>query len=155
MKKIVIAIDYDPTAQKVAESGFELGKAMNAEITLIHVVADEVYYASNVYDPIMGFTGYINTSFLSTDTNDRLIESSQNLLNNIKTHLRDESIQTIVVEGDFAKAILEYAKNSHTDIIVLGSHSKKWLEKITMGSVTEEVLSKTAIPLFIVPTKKQ
>jgi nucleotide-binding universal stress UspA family protein len=155
MKKILIAIDYDPTAQKVAESGFELGKAMNAEITLIHVVADEVYYTSTLYDPIMGFPGYINTSLLSTDANDSLIESSQNLLNNIKTHLRDDRVQTIVVEGDFAKAILEYAKNSNTDVIVLGSHSKKWLEKITMGSVTEEVLSKTAIPLFIVPTKKQ
>jgi nucleotide-binding universal stress UspA family protein len=38
---------------------------------------------------------------------------------------------------------------------VMGSHSQKWLESILLGSVTEEVLRKTNIPLFIVPTKKQ
>jgi nucleotide-binding universal stress UspA family protein len=37
----------------------------------------------------------------------------------------------------------------------MGSHSRKWLEKIVMGSVTEKVLNQTSIPLFIVPTKKQ
>jgi nucleotide-binding universal stress UspA family protein len=36
----------------------------------------------------------------------------------------------------------------------MGSHSRKWLEKILMGSVTEEVLHKSSIPLFIIPTKK-
>jgi nucleotide-binding universal stress UspA family protein len=36
----------------------------------------------------------------------------------------------------------------------MGSHSQKWLENIIMGSVTQEVLRKTNIPLFIIPTKK-
>jgi len=43
----------------------------------------------------------------------------------------------------------------NADIIVMGSHSRKWLESIIMGSETEVVLKKTVIPLFIVPTKKQ
>jgi len=42
----------------------------------------------------------------------------------------------------------------HADIIVMGSHSRRWLENIVMGSVTEEVLHHTSIPLFIIPTKK-
>ena len=37
----------------------------------------------------------------------------------------------------------------------MGSHSRKWLENIVMGSVTEEVLRKTTVPMFIVPTKKR
>lgn len=32
MKKVLIALDYDPTAQKVAEIGFSIAKAMKAEI---------------------------------------------------------------------------------------------------------------------------
>jgi nucleotide-binding universal stress UspA family protein len=35
----------------------------------------------------------------------------------------------------------------------MGSHSRKWLENIVMGSVTEKVLHHTSIPLFIIPTK--
>jgi len=38
---------------------------------------------------------------------------------------------------------------------VMGSHSRKWLENIILGSEAENVLKMTAIPLFIVPTKKQ
>jgi nucleotide-binding universal stress UspA family protein len=70
MKKVLIALDYNPTAQKVAEAGFSMAKSMTA------------------------------------------------------------------------------------DIIVIGSHSRKWLENIVMGSVTEKVLHHTSIPLFIIPTKK-
>ncbi|MCX6286689.1 MAG: universal stress protein [Bacteroidetes bacterium] len=70
IKKVLIALDYDPTAQKVAEIGFSMAKAM------------------------------------------------------------------------------------HADIIVMGSHSRKWLEKILMGSVTEKVFSNTTLPIFIIPTKK-
>jgi nucleotide-binding universal stress UspA family protein len=83
-----------------------------------------------------------------------LIEASGHYLDKIKRHLEDESIQTIVKEGDFADSILKAAKEVHADIIVLGSHSQKWLEKVVMGSVTNKVLNHTHIPLYIVPTKK-
>jgi nucleotide-binding universal stress UspA family protein len=86
---------------------------------------------------------------------DGLKNASLQYLEKSKQHLGDKTIQTIVKEGDFADSILETAKELHADIIVVGSHSRKWLENIVMGSVTEKVLHHTSIPLFIVPTKKQ
>ena len=155
MKKVLIALDYDPTAQKVAESGFSLAKSMGAEIILIHVITDPVYYPSIEYSPIMGFTGYMDMGPLQLDNVDGLKKASHYFLDKTKKHLGDETIQTLVKEGDFAESILKSAKEVKADIIVIGSHSQKWLEKIVMGSVTEKVLNQTSIPLFIVPTKKQ
>ncbi len=66
MKKILIAIDYAPSAQKVAEMGYEIGKALQAKMTLLHVIEDTNYYAS-VYDPIMGFGGFNNAINLNAD----------------------------------------------------------------------------------------
>ena len=60
MKKILIALDYDPTAQKVAETGHKLAKAMKAQTYLLHVVSDSTYYSSPNYSPIMGFEGFSN-----------------------------------------------------------------------------------------------
>ena len=154
MKKVMIALDYDPTAQKVAEMGYNLAKSMGAEVTLLHVVSDPVYYASTDYSPIMGFTGYLNSDPLQLNTIEMLKTASLNFLDKSRRHLGDASIQTLVAEGDFADAILKSAKNLHADIIVIGSHSRKWLENIVMGSVTEEVLHRTTTPLYIVPTKK-
>ena len=154
MKKILIALDYDPTAQKVAEEGYELAKTMGAEVILLHVISDAVYYSSVDFSPIMGFTGYMNTNPLDLNTIEVLKDATLKFLDKTRTHLGDTNIRTIVAEGDFADSILATAKSVHADIIVLGSHSRKWLENIVMGSVTEEVLRHTTKPLFIVPTKK-
>jgi nucleotide-binding universal stress UspA family protein len=154
MKKVLIAVDYDPTAQKVAEKGFTLAKTLGAEITLLHVMSDPIYYSSTEYSPIMGFTGYLDAGPIELGSADGLKKASQHYLDKTKHHLGDESIQTVLKEGDFADSILEVAKAMHADIIVMGSHSRKWLENIVLGSVTEKVLHHTQIPLFIIPTKK-
>jgi nucleotide-binding universal stress UspA family protein len=154
MKKVLIALDYNPTAQKVAEVGFSMAKSMNAEVILLHVITDPVFYSTAGYSPIMGFNGYMDMGPVQLDSVDGLKNASLQYLDKSREHLGDKSIQTIVKEGDFADAILETAKELHADIIVVGSHSRKWLENILMGSVTEKVLHHTPIPLLIVPTKK-
>ncbi|MDA3822268.1 MAG: universal stress protein [Bacteroidales bacterium] len=155
IKKILIALDYDPTAQKVAETGHLFAEAMGAEVSLLHVTAEPVYYSSPVYSPVMGFTGYTDMSPIQLESVGGLKDASMNYLNKTKEHLNDKSIQVHVEGGDIAETILKTATSLHADAIVMGSHSKKWLEKILMGSVTEAVLSQSLIPLFIIPTKKQ
>lgn len=150
MKKILIALDYGLSAQKIAEKGYQLAKSMDAKVTLLHVVADEVYYSSMDSAPFLGFYGY---DFFNIDNNDSLIESSKNFLEKIKKHLKDSEIEIIAEQGDFASVILETATKLHSSFIVIGSHSKNWLEKAVMGSVTESVLSKTKIPMVIIPIK--
>jgi len=155
IKKVLIALDYNPTAQKVAETGFSLATSLGAELTLLHVITDPVFYATSGFDPIMGFNGYVDVSPTVMDSIDGLKKASLQYLNKTKQHLGDATIQTLVKEGDFAEAILKTAKELHSDIIVIGSHSQKWLENILMGSVTERVLHQSSVPLFIVPTRKR
>ena len=152
LKKVLIALDYDPTAQKVAETGFSLAKTMGAEVILLHVISDPSHYTLTEHVIIMGFAGL--TTPLNIQNSEELKKVSQQFLDKSKHHLGDEAIQTLVKEGDFAEAILKAAENVHADIIVMGSHSRKWMEKIVMGSVTEKVLRHTPIPLFIIPTKQ-
>jgi nucleotide-binding universal stress UspA family protein len=154
MKNILIALDYAPNAQKVAELGFSLNENNNASITLLHVVTNPAYYGSTVYDPIMGFGGYTNLDLMAPDILNDLKNTSQQFLDTFKQHLGDASINTIVREGEVAETILAVAKEQQADIIVMGSHSKRWLENILLGSITEKVLHHTTVPLFIIPTKK-
>ena len=58
MKKVLIALDFDPVAQKIAESGYALAKSMNAKVVLLHVVSDAAYYSSLNYSPMMGFDSF-------------------------------------------------------------------------------------------------
>jgi nucleotide-binding universal stress UspA family protein len=154
MKKILIALDYDPTSQKVAETGHSFGKAMGAETIMMHVVSESIHYSSIKY-PVMGFCGYMNIDpAILEQADENLKKASLDFLDHTKNHLSDKTIQTIVGEGDVSKSILETAKKVNADILVMGSHSRKWLEQIVMGSATEKVLQQTTIPLLIVPTQK-
>ena len=145
INKVLIAMDYDETTQKVAEKGFSMAKTMNAEVILLHVISEQpVYYSSYAY-----------MRELQVDFSGNLEESTQRFLEKTKKHLGDDSIQIVVEFGEIAATILSTAKKLNADIIVMGSHSRKWLENIILGSETEAVLKKTTIPLFIIPTKKQ
>lgn len=152
---VLIALDYNPNAQKIAESGYALAKAMGAQVVLLHVVTEPVYYATTAYSPIMGFTGYAGLDVLQAETNENLKRESQNFLDASKKHLGDETIQTMIVEGTVSETVLEIATEVGANIIVMGSHSQSWLEQKLIGSQAESVLHHSSIPLFIIPTKKQ
>jgi len=145
MNRVLIALDFDPTAQRIAELGFTLAQTLGAEVILLHVIEDLVKYSLT----------YLNMGPLQLDSIDELQLTSQNFLDKVKRHLGDENMQTVLKEGEFADMILETATELDADIIVMGSHSTKWMENILMGSVTADVLQKTTIPLFIIPTKKR
>jgi nucleotide-binding universal stress UspA family protein len=155
MKKVMIALDYHTTAQKVAETGFTFARSLGAEVTLLHVISDPVYYSSSEYSPIMGFTGFLDASPFPTDTVEALKNASLSFLEKSREHLKDKNIKLRVEEGDLPKVILKVAKEIHADIIIMGSHGRRWLEEILIGSATEDVLHHTSIPLLIIPTKKQ
>ncbi len=154
MKKVLIALDYDPTSQKIAEQGYKMAKTMGAEVTLLHVVVDSALYSS-VYANMGVWQIDTLDTFNTLEAFKNLKTGSRNFLEKAKRHLADKSIQTIQKEGDTAQMILETSKEINADFIVMGSHSQKWLENILIGSVTEEVLRKTTIPMFIIPTKKR
>ena len=153
MKKTLIALDYNPSAQKIAETGYALAKSMNARVILLHVVSDAAYYSSLNYSPIMGFDSFSNLDILQTDIVEELKKGAQEYLDKSKQHLGDETIQTVIKDGDFGKSILDAATEMNVDIIVMGTHSQRGLDKILMGSVAEKVLHHSSIPLFIIPTK--
>jgi nucleotide-binding universal stress UspA family protein len=145
MKKVLIALDYDPSAKKVAKVGYQMAKSMGAEVFLVHVIEDLVVYSLS----------YLNMGPLQLDTVVELKDASQQFLDKTKLLLGNKAIQTVVKEGDFADCIIETAKELDIDIIVMGSLSKRWLENIILGSVSERVMKQTTIPMFIVPTKKK
>jgi len=63
MKKVLIALNYNPTAQKVAENGFAMAKAMKAEIWLLNVGIDLGMYSS-IY-PTMGIWQIDSTNVMN------------------------------------------------------------------------------------------
>ena len=154
MKKILVAIDCTPSAYKVAEQAYSLGKAMNAEIILLHVVEDVGYYMSPIYDPIMGLGTTVSTNIVSSDTLQNTDKGAIHFLEKIKSHLQNEGLRIIILHGNIVENILEFAKQEHIDIIVIGTHSRSIIEELFLGSTAHKLIKQDSFPIFIIPTKK-
>jgi len=156
IKKVLIALDYDRSALEVAQLGFSIAKAMNGEVILMHALADIAYYSTPGYTPILGFSDFSHTQFMEMIDVDGLKKAGKQFLERMKHHLGDDaSITTVIEEGEVADMVLKTALRSHADIIVIGYHSRKWLEKILVGSTAEKILGQTTKPLLIVPVKEE
>jgi len=153
MKKVLIALDYDPSAEKIAETGYAIATALNAEVTLLHIMAEPAYYSSMEYSPIMGFSGFMNSfdAGMSNTIQQDIEAQSQTFLDKSKEHLGNQNIKTLVTEGPFAQSIIEAAVKVQADLIVMGSHSRRGLDKLLMENVAEKVLHLTKTPLLVIP----
>lgn len=152
MKKVLICIDYNPTSEKVADAGYDLATALNAEVCLIHVIADVQYYGVQ-YPTFMGYDGFDNEVDLNIAQ--EMSRVAINFLETVRQHLNDSNVDTKVLEGNTGDVIVEYASLWNADIIVLGTHSHNILEKIFIGDVASKVLKNAKVPVYMVPTKKQ
>jgi nucleotide-binding universal stress UspA family protein len=148
MKKVCIALDYNPSARKIAETGHKLAKSLDAELTLVHVITDAAYYAVD-YAPFMGFeTPFMHTySELAED----LRLGADKYLSASAQHLGSRSIKTAVLEGETADAILDYASDQYMDLLVIGTHSHTGLENILMGNTAVRIVKHSKIPILVVP----
>ncbi len=154
MKKILICLDYDPTAEMVAKTAHTLFKETNAVFILLHVVANEVYYASRAYSPIMGFVGFVPSEPIEGQQAEYLLKAAEDYLMKTKSYLGDMNISILAKEGDFSDTIIETVNEIKADLVVVGSSERKWLEKVVSGSVTEQVLRSSKVPVLVIPTDK-
>lgn len=153
MKKVLIALDYEKSAEKIAKAGYELASSMNASVVLLHITSDPVYYSSLNYSPIFGFDAFSSLDVLQEDVVQQIDKAAWEYLDRVKTELGDTQIKTEVRSGDFGDSILEIAKELKANLIVMGTHSRTGLDNLLLGSVAKKVVQQSTIPLYIIPVK--
>lgn len=137
MKKIVIAVDNDPTSEKIALKAFQLGLQLKAEIALISVVDTTILITESAVTP---------KEFADIIIND--YKRHQQML--IDTVFQKHKVWTFVEEGIPYEVILNVAKEWDADILVLGTHGRTGISHLIMGSVAEKVIRYSKIPVFII-----
>lgn len=140
-KKILIAIDDGPLAEKVAATGFKLGEKVQAEIAVISVVD------TTILMPDDGSSSAELGNMIKTEYK----ESQQLLIDKV---FKSYKVWFFVERGNPADVILRVAEEWEADMIVLGTHGRTGLSRLLMGSIAEKVTRHSTKPLFIVPTSK-
>lgn len=141
-KHILLPVDGSATAARAVDKALAIAEAFNSAVTLIYVI-----------DPYV-FTGvgtdlsYSQAEYLSAAT----AEGSEVLLQARKMfEARGLAVSSAVVEGHAVyRAILNAAEAANADLVVMGSHGRRGLEKLILGSVTAQVLSHAHLSVLVV-----
>ncbi|MBV8621247.1 MAG: universal stress protein [Curvibacter sp.] len=141
-KHILIPVDGSTTAALAVDKAIALAKAFSSDVTAIYVI-----------DPYP-FTGvgadfaYGQSQYLSAAT----AEANASLAAARKA-IEDAGVvvKTTVVEGhSIHRGILDTAETLGSDLIVMGSHGRRGIEKLVLGSVAQKVLSDAHLPVMVV-----
>ena len=142
VKKILIPIDYSPEVMKVLVPYAQyFAQKFNAEIHLLYV--QETVELFEEFDlPEDDFKTIMKNAFETAKARmERIIEKEFKGLE-VKT--------SYVVIGDAASIIVKYAEKQNFDLILMGTHGRKGVDKIVFGSVAYRVAKKATCPVITV-----
>jgi nucleotide-binding universal stress UspA family protein len=150
ISKILIAVDESKYSEHAAEYGFELAHLCKAEVGLVNIVEPLIV-------PVAGpdvITGSIFEPPVATDPELMNIqkEASENVIDRIIKHFAGGLKITQFSEyGSKADGILSCSNQFNADLIVIGTHSRTGLDRLLMGSIAEDVVRHSAVPVLVVP----
>lgn len=139
-KKILFPLDLSEVSPKLVPYIKELAAKFDAEVHLLFV-ARILQYFTSIYVPhpsIKNFEAEI------------LQGAEKKLQEFVGEHFRDRSCTARVVLGDAAEEILNYTQAEGIDLVIIGTHGRKGLERIIFGSVAEQVVKKSQVPVLTV-----
>jgi nucleotide-binding universal stress UspA family protein len=143
-KNILIPTDGSPVATKAARAGIQLAKALDAKVT--------GYYAVEEINPLVFSEGYIPDPELVSELERRARAYGEETLAALQK-IADKagvSFKPVVERADVVhEGILRAARKNKCDLIFIGSHGRRGIVKLVLGSVTEKVLANATTPVTV------
>lgn len=136
IKRILLPVDGSPFSERAASYGIFLSKSLGAEISLIHIL--KVAPAAKL-DP--------------EEIKRKKIQQAEICFSSIISKAEKEGLRIdtkILASRKIPQTILNEASDNEYDLIIIGSHGLSGFRKLILGSVTEEILKKSTIPVLVV-----
>ena len=137
-KRVFIAVDGGPSSENLAQAGLELAEQLKAEVSVLLVVDTRT---------ILGTEGLSVGEAIAIERG----SAAGNLKILIKNVFHHHPVSHYIVEGTPYEKILQFAKEWSADLIVVGTHGRKGLSRLVLGSVAEKVARHANIPVTIIP----
>jgi nucleotide-binding universal stress UspA family protein len=143
--RILIATDGSELADRAIDHGVQLAKLAGSEVTIV-TVTEPVTIVGGGYATVVG----------GVDPIPELIEaqekSARDLLQRAANRAADQglTVKTVLVDNSFAaEGIVATANEIGAELIIMGSHGRRGLNRLLLGSQTNNVLAHTKLPVLV------
>lgn len=143
---ILIATDGSELAARALDHGLGLAKALGSAVTIVTVTEPTAVLGG----------GYATVAGTSFDPIPELLEAQESAAKDLLAKAEATAstagvtAKTAYVNDSFpAEGIISTANSVGADLIVMGSHGRRGLGRLLLGSQTNNVLAHTAIPVLV------
>ncbi|MDC8640481.1 universal stress protein [Xanthomonas hortorum] len=142
--RLLVPLDGSATARLALDHAAALARLHGANVVLVHVI-EEMKHITGFEPPLV----YIH------DVRPRMLAASQALLDEAAGRLRQEGIEveTVLLESKTERVsdlIVQQAKASGCDLVVLGTHGRRGVNRLLLGSDAEQVARIAPVPVMLV-----
>ncbi|HQU87442.1 MAG TPA: universal stress protein [Denitromonas sp.] len=143
-KHIIVAVDDSPTSQRAIEEAATLCAATGARLTVVHAV-DEALFAH-----------FNRVTLASRDAvQQALIKEGKSVLDSAvaaatAAGTKPESKLLVSEHHSTSDQIVQTIAESGADLLIVGSHGRRGVQRLLLGSVAEKLLKKVGISMMVV-----
>jgi len=139
VKKILFPVDLSGVSQQIVPEVIEMARKFNAEVHLLFVAGTlEQYDTFHVPHPSLD---QFEMELHKTGER-RLLEFEQE-------HFTDyPCTRRAVLNGHPAEMILKYIESEKIDMVIMGTHGRKGVDRMLFGSVAEQVVKDSTVPVM-------
>ena len=145
MKKILFPCDVTENSSKILPYVLSVSEKYDSTIYLLHVVPDLQKWAKEY---ISHTSPYASLDMFKKEA----LEGAEKAIDRVcEEQLQScPNFQRRVVSGDPATEILKTIETEDMDMVIMGTHGRKGLEHIILGSVAENVVRKSTVPVMTI-----
>jgi nucleotide-binding universal stress UspA family protein len=136
-KHVLVATDFSEHADHAADVAAALAAEQDAKLTVVHVVhLPEYAYAERTAAAL-----------------DDLVPKAQDALDQAVARLekRAPRVEGVLAQGVAWEAIVRIAKECAVDLVVTGTHGRRGVPHMLLGSVAEKVVRASPAPVLTIP----
>ena len=142
-KRILVAVDGSAASTKGLREALRLAKAAGAKLCILHVV-DEFYAFAGLDG--MAPTQDLVPAFRAGGK--RVLAKAEALAR--KHGVKPATVLREVLGGPAAGPIVREARKQRADLIVLGTHGRRGVRRLVLGSDAEQVVRSATVPVLLV-----
>jgi nucleotide-binding universal stress UspA family protein len=139
VRKILLPVDFSERSLGATRYAQVLASHFQAEITLLHVLEPFRYEFST-----LEFGGAVMSDLAAN----RSAQARKQLEAFLASELSGVSLQRVLLEGDPAQQIVQYAQTQQIDVITMPTHGYGPFRRFILGSVTAKVLHDADCPVW-------
>jgi len=146
IQKVVTPVDFSDNSRTIAESAAYFAGKFGASMYLVFVVQNFEDY-SGFFVPQMSMPTLEGELVVSAE---KKMESFCGEMEEFCEKAGVSELNFKVFMGDVAEQIVDHASDLEADLIIMGTHGYKGLEKIMFGSVADKVVRSAPCPVMTI-----